>query len=505
MIKKNYGLIALILTALIWGIGFIAVDLALDRGYQVGEIIAYRGLIGGILLIPFLFKKKALNLKMIIFSILAGLSVFFGYVFQTLGQQLAGVTSSAFYTSLYVVITPILAFLITKNKLSNQNIISIILALIGVFFMSFLAKPEGASFGLGELYLIICALLFAIQLIIISLFLKDADPMASTSIMNLTIGIGGLFYMLFTKTSFTKINSSFIWIIYIGLFATMLASLLIFMARNNVKASKTSIILSLETPFAYLFSLAIGLENFNIFSLFGVIIILVSINIVNFEFINLKKYKYLFLDLDNTILNFDKSEKKCFKQALAFFNIKYRKDLYLDYQKENHALWLQYEKEEILKNDIFDNRLVNVFKKYHIEADPKAVSYKYLEFLSQSAYFMPLAKSSIKYLAKHYELYLISNGQKDVQYGRLNKANINQYFKKIYLSDEIGYQKPKTEFFEYIFNDLKIYKKDVIVIGDSITSDILGANNYGLDALYVNRKESTEICKYNADYLWQIR
>lgn len=505
MNKNKTGTYLLLLVAVFWGLGFITTDFALEYGYQVGEILFYRGMISGLLLLPFTFKK--LNKKTLIFASLAGVSVFFGFVFQTLGQKIAGITSSAFYTALYVVITPFIALIIGKTKIKLRNVISLSLSLIGVLFMSVIGKGGFSGFGLGELYLILCAIFFSIQLLFIQMALKDANAVASTAVMELVMGILSFFYMLIMKEKFTKIDVGFLNIIYIALFSTMISSILLFIGAKHVSATKYSIILSLETPFAYLFSRIFQRESFNIYSFIGVMLIFLSVIIVSLDIekYDLKEYKYLLFDLDNTILNFDRSEKRSFKKTLKLYGIKFSKALYSDYRQENTKLWRQYEEGNILKSDIFDQRLVPIFDKYQIDKDPKEVSYKYLEILSNDIYFLPLAKQTIKRLAKKYQLALISNGQKMVQEGRIKKAYLDKYFKHIYISEVIGYQKPKKEFFDYVLNDLKAHKEEVIVIGDSITSDIKGAIEAGLSSVYVNKKNTDLNVNYQVITIWQIR
>jgi 2-haloacid dehalogenase len=100
-------------------------------------------------------------------------------------------------------------------------------------------------------------------------------------------------------------------------------------------------------------------------------------------------------------------------------------------------------------------------------------------------------------LTSKYDVYVITNGVKRVQTKRLSLVNITKYFKKIYISEEVGYQKPNIEYFEYVLNDLKITnKEDLLIIGDSLSSDIKGGINSGIDTMWYNPKYLTTDVKY---------
>ena len=119
MKKKHIATIALFMVALIWGIAFIAVDYALESGWNTFAILAIRGILSGGLLLPFAIKEKIWkDKKQFINIIIAGAFFFLGYATQTFGQQSSSVVNSAFFTCLYVIFTPILALLFGKK--SNQ-------------------------------------------------------------------------------------------------------------------------------------------------------------------------------------------------------------------------------------------------------------------------------------------------------------------------------------------------------------------------------------------------
>ena len=141
MKKKHLGMIALFLVALIWGIAFIAVDYALASGWKTFTILAIRGLLSGLILLPFAIKDKVWKKKkLMIHTIIAGLFFFLGYATQTLGQEASSVVNSAFFTCLYVIFTPFLALIFGKKEVKIKTFIAAMIAILGIYFLSILGK-----------------------------------------------------------------------------------------------------------------------------------------------------------------------------------------------------------------------------------------------------------------------------------------------------------------------------------------------------------------------------
>jgi 2-haloacid dehalogenase len=230
---------------------------------------------------------------------------------------------------------------------------------------------------------------------------------------------------------------------------------------------------------------------------------------VNFKRkINFKKYKYLLFDIDDTILDFQKAEYNAFLMLLNDYNIEFKEEYYEVYRKENHRLWKEYELGNIKRHEIFDNRMIPLFNYLKINDDPKKASYRFLEYLSKGAYLIGNSYKVLERLSKKYKLYIISNGEPSVQYPRIKEVGIDKFFSKIFISEEIGYSKPNKEFFTYIENNiLGFNKEEAIVIGDSLTSDIKGAINYGIDCCWFNPndKETDLNIKYIIASLDEIR
>ena len=512
MKKEAIGISVLMLVAIIWGFAFIAVDYALLNGWNTFTILFLRGFIAGLLLLPFAIKKRFWkDKKLITHSIIAGIFFFFGYGFQTLGQQKTSVVNSAFFTCLYVIFTPFIGLFFGRKEVTKKTIGATILAVVGIFFMSFISKGE-FKLHFGDIFLILCAIFFALQIFWVGHFLdKDTDPISASSIMLLVMGLCSLILIPFSNETIPSSFKGFTGVLFAALFSSGVCSILQFYGQKYVNPSKSSLIMSLETPFACIFSFMLGFDKLNIYSIIGIIFMMSSIFLINFQYkkkYNFSKYKILLIDIDDTLLDFKAAEVYAFKKLLSSLNVEFKEE-YLDkYSKDNLSLWKQYERGEIERKTIFEDRMKPLFKMLKLDADPVKASYLYLEYLSECSTILGNSYQELERLSKKYDLYIISNGEPIVQYPRIKASGIDKFFKGIYVSEEIGYQKPKKEFFDYVFNDIKnIDINDCCVIGDSLSSDILGAINYGIDSCWFNpnNKETELKITYVISDLSQIK
>ena len=121
------------------------------------------------------------------------------------------------------------------------------------------------------------------------------------------------------------------------------------------------------------------------------------------------------------------------------------------------------------------------------EGDPAAMGELYLERLARGHCFLPGALETLDILVKKYRLFLVTNGNPPVQYGRLKSAGITHYFEKLFISMEIGHNKPSVEFFDHCFSNIPGFDKSkAIIVGDSLLSDIRGGINAGIKTCWVN-------------------
>ena len=213
-------------------------------------------------------------------------------------------------------------------------------------------------------------------------------------------------------------------------------------------------------------------------------------------------YKTILIDLDDTLLDFQKSEDVAIRTTIKTLGIEPTEDVVSAYKEINLKYWKMFERKEIEREALLIARFKEFCELLNItNKDFSLLNETYFHYLSSSPFEIDGAEEFLKKLSKEYDIYVITNGVKRVQTIRLSLVNITKYFKKVYISEEIGYQKPSVEFFDFVLNDLNITnKEEVLIIGDSLSSDIQGGINSGIDTMWYNPKK----LKSNINYTYQI-
>ena len=188
-------------------------------------------------------------------------------------------------------------------------------------------------------------------------------------------------------------------------------------------------------------------------------------------------------DIDGTILNFHRSAENSLKNTFKKFGYgEITDELLHTYEEINDVYWCKLEKGEITKEKLLVERFVEFFTKIGVETT-RVVEFNqaYLNGLLDTVVFMPEAYETVKKLHPKYKQYIVTNGVKELQRKKIAKAHIDDFFDGIFISDEIGYEKPHIEFFNYVFDRIPTKNPDeVIIIGDSLTSDIAGGIRAGI-------------------------
>ena len=197
--------------------------------------------------------------------------------------------------------------------------------------------------------------------------------------------------------------------------------------------------------------------------------------------------EFLFLDLDDTILDFHKAEYIAIRKTIASFGIDPTDEVCALYSRINKAHWERLERKELTREQVLVGRFATLFQEVGCDGDPEKCARRYEDFLSVGHYFLPGAEEALERLSKKYKLYLASNGTAKVQAGRLKSANISHYFEEIFVSQEIGANKPALEYFTRCFARIPGFDPArAMIVGDSLTSDILGGINAGIATCWVN-------------------
>ena len=211
----------------------------------------------------------------------------------------------------------------------------------------------------------------------------------------------------------------------------------------------------------------------------------------------MKKFDVILFDADDTLFDFQKSEKYNLKKTFDDFDVEYNEQIEGEYNKINKALWEEYNKGNISKEYLKSIRFKQLFDIYGIKENSDNFNEAYLTNLSENSYLMDEAEEVCEILSKEFKLAIVTNAISSVAHRKIEKSGISTYISYIFVSDDIGFQKPDTRFFDYVFNKLNSFSKDrMIIVGDSLTSDIQGGVNSGLKTCWFNqfnKENKTEI------------
>lgn len=220
-----------------------------------------------------------------------------------------------------------------------------------------------------------------------------------------------------------------------------------------------------------------------------------------------KKYKNILLDLDDTIFDFKKSEREAFKEVMKKLDVIIEDEDSKIFSEINEKYFQIFASGKLQRIEFQEMRFKKFFEYKNVVKDYSNANKLFLKILGSKSDLFDDSLEFLNKLSKKYNLFVASNGMESVQIERLKSSNIIKYFKKIYVSSKIGYNKPKIEFFNYIFNDLNEYNMDnYIIIGDREESDMQGGINANIDTIYVNRnkKISNNIYTYEVNDLFEI-
>lgn len=202
------------------------------------------------------------------------------------------------------------------------------------------------------------------------------------------------------------------------------------------------------------------------------------------------KYKLVLFDADGTLFDFEKASEEAIKKGFEKFEIgSWNSETMTIYRKINKQIWDEFELKLISASNLKAER----FRRFFIEiskenVDPKEFSDYYLLSLSQNTDLIEGAEDLVKWCSENFLIGIITNGLTSVQKPRFGNSILDKYFEHYIISEEIGFAKPHSEIFDYSLNKFDHNdKSSTIIIGDNLTSDIKGGNDYGIDTCWINQ------------------
>ena len=292
--RHYLGEIGLVITAIIWGSGFVASAVSLEY-YTPYQILAGRFLIG-VILLSLIFYKKLKNIKKstLLKGTVLGIFLYAAFALQTIGLQYTTPSKNAFLTAVNVVIVPFIGYFFYKRKMDIYELSGALLALIGVAVLSL---KLSSSLNIGDMLTLGCAVGFAFHIFYTAKFVKEEDPIQLTIIQMLVAAILA-WTMVFIKgeTSFSFETEGVLNLLYLGVFSTTIAYLLQTVAQKYISETKAAIILSTESFWGMAFSVMILSEVLTVKMGIGAVIILIAIIVseTKFNFLKInKKYQDL--------------------------------------------------------------------------------------------------------------------------------------------------------------------------------------------------------------------
>jgi putative hydrolase of the HAD superfamily len=200
------------------------------------------------------------------------------------------------------------------------------------------------------------------------------------------------------------------------------------------------------------------------------------------------KYEIIIFDADETLFDFKKSEKDAFKNTMIEFDIEYDENHHLKiYHDINSAIWKEFEQGLITQEKLKVERFRRFSDTLNVEFDEVEFAKSYMNHLANASFLYDDSIDLVESLHKDYKLTIVTNGLRDVQNKRIRQSVIAKYFEDIVVSEEVRVSKPDAKIFELTLNNIKhTDKSKVLIVGDSLTSDIQGGINSGIDTCWFN-------------------
>lgn len=205
------------------------------------------------------------------------------------------------------------------------------------------------------------------------------------------------------------------------------------------------------------------------------------------------KYEVILFDADDTLFDYSLAEAHALKSVFHEHQIELLQAHVELYRSVNQQLWNDYEKGTVTLDFLRHERFRKLFAEMQAGLDPVHISERYVHYLGEGSFLIEGSEALIRQLlGRGHRIAIITNGIKKTQHSRIGRSVLANSFEHIIVSEDTGYSKPHTGIFDYAFNKLNISDKTkMLIVGDSLTSDIQGGINYGIDTCWFNPKQKT--------------
>ena len=207
------------------------------------------------------------------------------------------------------------------------------------------------------------------------------------------------------------------------------------------------------------------------------------------------KYSWLLFDADETLFDYSTAETNALKMTLEQAGLAFQPDYFNLYGRFNRQVWQEFERGEIMQLELRTKRFRLFFEQAGLEADPHAISAQYLRNLGLQTDLLPGAERVVLALKARHPLALVTNGLAEVQLPRLEHSRLAGCFEQVFISELLGAAKPSAAYFDAVFDAIgRPPRKQVLIVGDSLTADMQGGLDYGMATCWYNPGgKSTEL------------
>ncbi|WP_019228108.1 YjjG family noncanonical pyrimidine nucleotidase [Sedimentibacter sp. B4] len=214
------------------------------------------------------------------------------------------------------------------------------------------------------------------------------------------------------------------------------------------------------------------------------------------------KYEVIMFDADDTLFDFKKAEKEAFKNTMVIYGINYDENYhYKIYDEINTALWRDFDNGLITQEELKYQRFKELSHRLGAGFDEYEFAEIYMKNLSQGSFLYEDSIPLVEGLKNDYRMTIITNGLTDVQHNRVRNSAIGKYMEEVIISEEVGLSKPDFRIFDYALKKINYHDKSkVIMVGDSLTTDIQGGINSGIDTCWYNPDKNVNKSKFKPTY-----